>query len=146
MAGRRGLRLREREARPAAEITSFPPPPAGTKAPFEAPAHYPEGLVSHGPLPTLLPSLESSCSPREIVPKCGYLPLSASPSPPCLESCPRLRGPAACPDHPALAFPLPPPCSAEKPLPCAPGTRAGERCAQSADVFLFVRVGFRFLH
>lgn len=31
----------------------------------------PEGLISHGPLPTQLPCLESSCCPREIAPKCG---------------------------------------------------------------------------
>lgn len=31
----------------------------------------PEGLIPHGPSPTQLPGLESSCGPREIAPKFG---------------------------------------------------------------------------
>ena len=118
-----GLGLPEGKAGQAAEITSFPPPPAGTKAPFEAPAHYqrrPRGLG--------LPRALSECSlawkvpdVRRVAPSPANTwspptpPLRASKADPCF----RIPPPSS--DHPALAFPLPPPFPAENPLPCSQG-------------------------
>lgn len=84
--------------RPGSGDNLIPPPPARTKEPFEAPAHYCRGSQRAGS-PTA-PSRR--CSParkvpdvQETAPKCGQLPFSAGSSPSSLESRPWLWGRAA---------------------------------------------------
>ena len=140
----------EKEKPPASGDHLFPAPPAGTQAPFEAPAHYHH--QSRGPnLPRPPPDaaslpgkflLSEGNSTEVRLTRCLLQPLLLRPRKPP----PASGSPPPGPDHSALTFLLPAPCSAEKPYPARQDRTVGERCAQNADVFLFVRVGFCFLH
>lgn len=150
MAGRRGLGLRDGEARTATEITSFPLLRPEQRRPLK-----------HRPITTTSP--RGPCLPRpppDAAPRPGKFLLSGGNST-------EVRLTRRLHQLLPLRSRKPPPSSASRRLvptiprwlflshrlaqrrsrfPARRDRAAGERCALSADVFLFVRVGFRFLH